>query len=227
MKKRLLVIEDEEAIAELIIQRFSPFLYDLDVASDGKEALTLLRTKSYDLSTVDIMLPHIDGLTLCQKFREHSPQTFIIVVSALSEEETKLKSYAYGADDYITKPFSPKELLAKVESHFRRRSTLDAHNALIKDNILLDDTKKEILINGFALDLTPSEYLLFHTLLAHPKRLFSRDDLAYLLYENNLGEISSRGIDSHISHIRKKIKRFDTKEYIKTVHGQGYILNEH
>ena len=227
MKKKLLIIEDEKAIADLIIQRFKTSLYDVDVAADGREALVLLSTNRYDLATVDIMLPHIDGLTLCKKFREYSPQTFLILVSALDEEETKLKGYAYGADDYITKPFSPKELLAKVESHFRRADTLTSQASIITQNVLLEYDKKEIKINGFYLSLTPSEYLLFFTLLNNPKKLFSREELSYLIYENNLGEIDSRGIDSHVSHIRKKIKKFDTIEYIKTVHGQGYSINEH
>lgn len=226
MKKKLLVIEDEKAIADLIIQRFKTSLYDVDVATDGKDALTLLSTNKYDLATVDIMLPHVDGLTLCKKFRELSPQTFLILVSALDEEETKLKGYTYGADDYITKPFSAKELLAKVESHFRRHDTLTSQKSKNIHNLLLDNDKKEIKISGFQLALTPSEYLLFFTLLDNPKKLFSREELSYLIYENNLGEIDSRGIDSHISHIRKKIKKFDTIEYIKTVHGQGYIINE-
>ena len=227
MKKKLLVIEDEKAIADLIIQRFKISLYDVDVATDGREALTLLSTNKYDLATIDIMLPHVDGLTLCKKFRELSPQTFLILVSALDEEETKLKGYTYGADDYITKPFSTKELLAKVKSHFRRHDTLTSQKSKNIHNLLLNNDKKEIKINGFHLTLTPSEYLLFFTLLNNPKKLFSREELSYLIYENNLGEIDSRGIDSHISHIRKKIKKFDTIEYIKTVHGQGYIINEH
>ena len=227
MKKRLLIIEDEKAIADLIVQRFKTSLYDVDVATDGREALTLISTNKYDLATVDIMLPHVDGLTLCKKFREHSPQTFLILVSALDEENTKLQGYAYGADDYITKPFSPKELLAKVQSHFRREAILVAKQSKILENLQLNDATKEIKINGFLLPLTPSEYLLFFTLLDNPKKLFTRDELSYLIYENNLGEIDSRGIDSHISHIRKKIKKFDTIEYIKTVHGQGYIINEH
>jgi len=227
MKKRLLVIEDEKAIADLIIQRFKTSLYDVDVAADGREALSLLSANQYDLATIDIMLPHVDGLTLCKKFREYSPQTFLILVSALDEEETKLKGYAYGADDYITKPFSPKELLAKVESHFRREATLESKQSKIIQNLQCNDATKEIKVNGFHLTLTPSEYLLFFTLFHNPKKLFSRDELSYLIYENNLGEIDSRGIDSHISHIRKKIKKFDTIEYIKTVHGQGYIINEH
>ena len=227
MKKKLLVIEDEKAIADLIVQRFKTSLYDVDVATDGSEAFTLLSTNQYDLATIDIMLPHVDGLTLCKNFREHSPQTFLILLSALDEEETKLKGYTYGADDYITKPFSPKELLAKVESHFRRKAILASKQSKIIQNLQLNDDTKEIKVNGFLLPLTPSEYLLFFTLLNNPKKLFSRDELSYLIYENSLGEIDSRGIDSHISHIRKKIKEFDTIEYIKTVHGQGYIINEH
>ena len=226
-KRKLLIIEDEKAIADLIVQRFNTSLYDVDVATDGREAFALLSANRYDLATIDIMLPHIDGLTLCKKFREFSPQTFLILVSALNEEETRLKGYSYGADDYLTKPFSLKELLAKVESCFRRHDTFTSKKSKNIHNLSLNDDKKEIKINSFHLSLTPSEYLLFFTLLNNSKKLFSREELSYLIYENNLGEIDSRGIDSHISHIRKKIKLFDTIEYIKTVHGQGYIINEY
>lgn len=227
MKKKLLIIEDEKAISDLIVQRFNKSLYDVDISADGKEALTKLSTNTYDLATIDIMLPHVDGLTLCKKFREFSPQTFLIIVSALDEEETKLKGYAYGADDYITKPFSSKEFLAKVESFFRREDTLRSDKSKNIHNLSLDDMKKEIRINGFGLTFTPSEYLLLSTLINNPKKLFSREELSYLIYENRLGEIDSRGIDTHISHIRKKIKKCDVIDYIKTVHGQGYIINEH
>ena len=215
-KKKILIIEDEKAIADLIVQRFNTSLYDVDIAFDGREAVTLLTTKKYDLATVDIMLPHVDGLTLCKKFREFSPQTFLILVSALDEEETRLKGYTYGADDYITKPFSSRELLAKAESYFRRYNTVTSQDTIIKQNICLDESKKEVKIKGFSLPLTPSEYLLFSTLLHNPKKLFSREEFSYLIYENNLGEIDSRGIDSHISHIRKKIKKIDATPYIKT-----------
>jgi len=227
MKKRVLIIEDEKAIVDLIMQRLKSTLYDVDVALDGREALILFEKNHYDLATIDIMLPYIDGLTLCKKFRERSPQTYLIVVSALDEEETKLQGYTFGADDYMTKPFSPKELLAKIESYFRRCDTLRSQVSKIVQNILIDDEKKEIKINGFSLMLTPSEYLLFYILVKNPKKLFSREELSWLIYENNFGEIDSRGIDSHISHIRKKIKQFDTTEYIKTVHGQGYIIHEY
>lgn len=226
-KKKLLIIEDEKDIAALIVQRLKTSLYDAEIATDGREALVLLSANKYDLATIDIMIPHIDGLTLCKKFRELSPQTFLILVSALDEEDTKIKGYSYGADDYVTKPFSPKELLAKIESHFRRHETLTSQESKNMYNLSIDDDKKEITIKTFHLPLTPSEYLLFSTLLSNPKKLFSREKLSYLIYENNLGKIDSRGIDSHISHIRKKIKTLDNIEYIKTVHGQGYIINEY
>jgi DNA-binding response OmpR family regulator len=227
MKKKILVIEDEKDIADLIIQRFDTSLYDVNLVSDGNAALRHISCEKYDLATIDIMLPNVDGLTICKKFRKLSPKTFLIIISALDEEETKLKGYACGADDYVTKPFSVKELIAKVEAFFRRSDRLLSQNLKNLNNLFLDDEKKEIKINGFSLNLTPSEYLLLYTLLKHPKKLFSRDELSYLIYDNNLGEIDSRGIDSHIYHIRKKIKKLDTNEYIKTVHGQGYIIYEH
>jgi len=226
-KKKLLIVEDEKEITSLILQRLHPQLYDVDVAYDGENALLLLHKNHYDLATIDIMLPKRDGLSLCEDFRKHSPKTILIVLSALDEEESKLKGYSVGADDYITKPFSSKELLAKIEAFFKRSDRLLRDNSLHVNNLLLDDIRKEIKVNSFILKLTPSEYLLLFNFIKHPNRLFSRDDLAYMIYENTLGDIDSRGIDSHIYSIRKKIKKFDNKEYIKTIHGQGYIINEH
>jgi len=227
MKKRILVIEDEKAIADLIIQRFDTSLYDVHLAKDGNEALIKMHSQYYDIATVDIMLPKIDGLTLCKNFRSLSPKTFLIIVSALDEEETRLKGYAYGADDYITKPFSTKELVAKIEAFFKRSDKLVSKNSKSIHNLFLDYEKKETKINGFLLTLTPSEHFILYTLIQNPKKLFSRDELSYLIYENNLGKIDSRGIDSHIYHIRKKIKQFDNNSYIKTVHGEGYIIHEY
>jgi len=227
MKKRILVIEDEKAIADLIIQRFDTSLYDVQLAKDGNEALIKMRSENYDIATIDIMLPKVDGLTLCKYFRKASPKTFLIIVSALDEEETRLKGYAYGADDYITKPFSTKELVAKIEAFFRRSDKLVSENSKSIHNLFLDYEKKETKINGFLLTLTPSEYFILYTLIENQKKLFSRDELSYLIYENNLGRIDSRGIDSHIYHIRKKIRQFDNNSYIKTVHGEGYIIHEH
>jgi len=227
MKKRILIIEDEKDIADLIVQRFDTSLYDIDLAKDGNEALVKIGSVNYDIATIDIMLPKVDGLTLCKSFRKLSPKTFLIIVSAIDEEVIKLKGYEYGADDFIIKPFSTKELVAKIEAFFRRSDKLVSQNSQYIHNLFLDYEKKEVKINGFILNLTPSEYFLLYTLIQNPKKLFSRDQLSYLIYDNNFGSIDSRGIDSHIYHIRKKIKKFDNNSYIKTVHGEGYIIHDY
>ena len=227
IKKKLLIVEDEKEIASLIVQRFDTKLYDVDVAVDGNEGLLMMRTKKYDLATIDIMLPKLDGLSLCKEFRRHSSKTILILLSALDEEDMRLKGYDVGADDYVTKPFSVKELVAKVEAFFKRSDRLLMKEALHVNNLLLDDESKAIRVNGFELNLTPSEYLLLYSLIRNPKKLFSRDELSYLIYEHDLGVIDSHGIASHIYNIRKKIKKIDSNDYVKTVHGQGYILHEY
>ena len=226
MKKNILIVEDEEPIVNFIKNRLDSGIYNVDIAIDGKQALELIVNNKYDLVTLDIMLPHIDGFEICKFLRKRSFYTLIMMVSALDTEEFKLKGYEYGCDDYIPKPFSAKELSIKIKSLLNRREELCSLEAKKVANFLLDEEAKTIKVNGNDLYLTPSEYLILSTLINNSKRVYSRSELAQLIYDNYFGEIDDRGIDSHIYHIRKKIKTFEVKELIKTVRGMGYTINE-
>lgn len=226
MKKNILIVEDEEPIVNFIKNRLDSGIYNVDIAVDGKKALELIADNKYDLVTLDIMLPHIDGFEICRFLRKRSFHTLIMMVSALDTEEFKLKGYEYGCDDYIPKPFSAKELSIKIKSLLNRREELCSLEAKKVAKFLLDEEAKTIKVNGNTLHLTPSEYLILSTLINNSKRVYSRAEFSQLIYDNYFGEIDDRGIDSHIYHIRKKIKTFEPNELIKTVRGMGYTINE-
>jgi len=226
MKKNILIVEDEEQIVQLIKNRLDSTLYHVDIALDGKEALLKINENNYDLITLDIMLPHVDGFEIAKKIRKTSYQTLIVMVSALDTDEFKIKGYEFGVDDYMAKPFSAKELSVKIKSLLKRREELSSTKSKHLSSIILNEESKEVSVNGFKIRFTPSEYLILTTLINNKNRVYSRAELAQIIYNNNLGEIDNRGIDSHIYHIRKKAKTFESKEIIKTVRGMGYRINE-
>ncbi len=227
MKKNILIIEDEESIVHFIKNRLDSKVYNVDIALDGKSALEFIKAKEYDLVTLDIMLPHVDGFTLCNSIRNQSKKTLIIMISALDTEDFKTKGYNYGIDDYIAKPFSAKELSLKIKSLLKRRDELIvSKNQEETNTITINDEAKEISINNFIVDFTPSEYFILSVFTNNKNRVYSRQELAQLIYDNYLGEIDDRGIDSHICNIRKKISLHHNKNIIKTIRGIGYKIDE-
>jgi len=226
MKKNILIVEDEEAIVNLIKNRLNSDIYNIDVAVDGKDALFKISTNTYDLITLDIMLPYLDGFEICKKLRQKSKQTLVIMVSALDTVEFKSKGYDLGIDDYIAKPFSPKELAIKIQSLLKRREEISSLKINQLSNIILDEESKDIIINGFSIEFTPSEYLILSTLISNKNKVYSRADLVQLIYDNYFGEIDEQGINSHIYHIREKVKQYYDKNIIKTVRGMGYKIYE-
>ena len=226
MKHKILIVEDEETIVNFIKNRLDQNLYEVDIAYEGEEAILKIASKDYDLVTLDIMLPRVDGFEICKFLRKKSFSTLIIILSALETEEFKEKGYRYGCDDYMCKPFSAKELAIKIKALLNRREELRLSKEKKISKFVIDTGKKLIKVNSHTLELTPSEYLILSTLIENRNRVFARGELSQLIYDNYLGEIDERGIDSHIYHIRKKIKMYEKDELIKTVRGTGYILGE-
>jgi len=226
MKKNILIVEDEQSIINLIKNRLDSNIYNVDIALDGKQALSLISKNIYDLITLDIMLPHSDGFEICKFLRKKSFHTLIIMVSALDTEDFKQKGYEFGCDDYIPKPFSPKELAIKIKALLNRREQLYCNpKAKRLSSFILDEDSKSIKVNNKELYLTPSEYLILSIMINNSNKVYTRGELAQLIYDNYFGEIDDRGIDSHIYHIRKKIKLYEQKELIKTIRGMGYTTN--
>jgi DNA-binding response OmpR family regulator len=226
MKKNILIVEDELEIINFIKNRLDSSIYNIDIATDGKEAVLKILTNTYDLVTLDIMLPFLDGFEICKKIRQKSKQTLVIIVSALDTEEFKAKAYDLGADDYMAKPFSAKELAIKIKSSIHRRNEISSLNQTNILNYSLNKQAKQIYINHKKIPLTPSEYLILSHLIESSNRVFSHADLSQLIFDNDFGQIDDRGIDSHIYHIRKKIKHLNDIDKIKTIRGMGYQINE-
>lgn len=226
MKHTILIVEDEEEIVRLIHNRIDPERYDVIIAKEGKEALACIAREIFDVAVIDIMIPYIDGFEVCTQLRRKNKETLILIVSALGSEENKLKGYDLGADDFIPKPFSPRELMAKINALIKRRYEMINHNVTVLRSITHDRAGKKIEIEGEGLQLTPSEYLIFSLLLSRPRHIVSRDELSQAVYDHGFGEIDARGIDTHIYNIRKKIAHYTEAKIIHTERSLGYTLHE-
>lgn len=226
MKHKILIVEDERDIVNLISNRLDKDKYNITVALSGDEALHLVKTQEFDLVSLDIMLPKIDGLTICKELRKENKQTLIIVVSALDLDESRETAYSLGADDYVAKPFLPKLLALKMASLLQRRSEMLNSSMEFERIIQHNVSLQRFSVNNIELSLTPSEYMIFETLYSNPIKIFSKDELSQILYNENLGNIDRDGIRTHIYTLRKKISNFTQTEIVKTVRGTGFTLYE-
>jgi len=227
MKYNVLIVEDEPEIVKLIENRLDTEKFNVTIAMDGEIALDYIETNHYDLLTLDIMLPHVDGLTLCSSARQKHKDSLILVISALDTLEQKEKAYMLGADDYIPKPFSPKLVALKIESLLRRRVEMLNAPLPCHANIQHDDNLKQFYVHGHPLMLTVSEYTIFKILFETPKKVFSKEELSQILYNEDIGNIDKDGIGTHIYQIRKKIALQSKDNIIQTVRNVGYTLYEH
>jgi DNA-binding response OmpR family regulator len=193
---------------------------------DGAEALSYIVSNHYDLVTLDIMLPHVDGFTLCENIRKRHKGSLILIISALDTVEQKEKAYLLGADDYIPKPFSPKLVALKIESLLKRRVEILNAPLPFYANIQHDTQLKQFYIQGHPLLLTLSEYTIFKILFETPKKVFSKEDLSQILYNEDIGNIDKEGIGTHIYQLRKKIALINEDNMIKTIRNIGYTLYE-
>jgi DNA-binding response OmpR family regulator len=215
MRRRILLVEDDpktRATVALYLQREG---YDVATASDGAEALEQARERAPHLVVLDLMLPRIDGLEVCRVLRG-SGNAAIIMVTARTTEEDKLAGLDRGADDYVTKPFSPRELMARIRAVLRRASDEDV---IVAGGITLDRTRREVRIDDAPIAVTPTEYRLLDALARGGGRTFTRQELV----ERALGEEYDgldRTVDVHVMNLRRKLG--DAGKSIATVFGVGY-----
>jgi len=226
MQYKILIVEDEPDIVRLIQNRLESEKFDVTIALDGKEALDYIRSNHYDVVTLDIMLPHVDGLTLCENIRKRHKDSLILIISALDTVEQKEKAYLLGADDYIPKPFSPKLVALKIESLLKRRVEILNAPLPFYANIQHNEQLKQFYLLGHPLLLTLSEYTIFKILFETPKKVFSKEELSQILYNENIGNIDKEGIGTHIYQLRKKIALISEDNMIKTIRNVGYTLYE-
>ena len=224
----ILICDDQPDIVNALKIYLAPEGYQLFEAFNGKDVLEILRKQEIHLILLDVMMPVMDGITATAKIRETS-NVPIILLTAKSETEDKVLGLNVGADDYITKPFVPVEVLARVRSQLRRYAKLGscpapAQQSITIGSITLDDRTKTVTVDGEAVDLTPTEYAILHLLMANPGKVYSTK----LLYESVWQEtpLGSEGaVAVHIRHLREKIEINPSEpRYLKVVWGQGYKM---
>ncbi len=224
MPRKILVVDDEPKITQLVGDYLERAGYQVEVARDGKAALSRAKTDKPDLIVLDLGLPQMDGLDFTREFRKTSNAP-IIMLTARSDESDKLIGLELGADDYITKPFSPKELVARIRVIFRRIENLGSTGAEIirAADLVLDTQRLKVTVPGRQIDeLTPTEFELLAALAAQPGRVFSRAQLLEAIHGVAF-ESYERAIDAHVKNIRHKIEPKPSEpQYILTVYGVGY-----
>jgi two-component system alkaline phosphatase synthesis response regulator PhoP len=222
---RVLVVEDDPTMAEMVAYNLRRQGIEVETTPDGPAGLRLGRDKQVALVVVDLMLPGIDGIQIATELRTHRPDLPILMLTARSEEDIKLRGFAAGVDDYLTKPFSMDELVARVKA-LLRRSRVEALRQVAPDEITFGDLRvnaRDFLcwIKDEELGLRPKELSLLATLAAEPGRLFSRIELAELVWGYTyLGD--TRTIDTHVKNVRRKVEERSDYTYIETVRGVGY-----
>ncbi|MEM8985044.1 MAG: response regulator [Pseudomonadota bacterium] len=218
--ERILVVEDEPKIAALLADYLRNEGFDVTIESDGVAAVEAIRSQAPTLVLLDLMLPHKDGLSVCREVRQFS-NVPIIMVTARIEEIDRLLGLELGADDYICKPFSPREVVARVKAILRRieltHTKTDGYRGL-----RLDEARHEAILGEQTLDLTPVEFRLLALLAERPGIVFSRDQLVSRIYTDGR-VVSDRTVDSHIKNLRRKLTEIaGDDDYVHSVYGVGY-----
>lgn len=225
MSKTILVVDDEPKISEICRDYLTAAGFEVITAADGVKGLALARKEHPDLIVLDGMLPQMDGLDVMRELRRDSSIP-VIMLTARVEESDKLVGLELGADDYITKPFSPRELVARVRTVLRRAAGTAPTEVIRAGDLTLDRTRYHATLPDREIDLTPTEFEILATLASQPGRIFSRAQLLTVARGISF-ESYERAIDSHIRNLRKKIEPDDGEpKYIITVHGVGYKFAE-
>jgi two-component system phosphate regulon response regulator PhoB len=227
MSARILVVEDEEALTTLLRYNLDAEGYDVETVGRGDDADTRLKERVPDLIVLDWMLPGLSGIELCRRLRARpeTRQLPIIMLTARGEESERVRGLATGADDYIVKPFSVPELLARVKGLLRRASPERLATVLSYGDIELDREKRRVARSGRPIDLGPTEYRLLEFFLEHPGRVFSREQLLDSVWGRDI-YIDERTVDVHIGRLRKLLNPGREQDPIRTVRGAGYALDD-
>lgn len=219
MSERILIVEDEAAIQAVLYELLTSQGYEVVVSGDGLDGLTKFREQNFPLVLLDIMMPKIDGFTVCEAIRRES-STPVIMLTALDEEEAQIRAFERNADDYITKPFSLKLVLMRIEAVLRRcREAKASKDVLCHRNIRLDATGHAVWLDGDPVSLTPIEYNLLELFLRNPGRVFTRDNLLNQVWGYEYAG-DEKAVNIHIMNLRRKLGN----ALIDTIRGVGYRL---
>lgn len=230
-RERILIVDDEDRIRRLLTMYLEREGYEIEEAEDGETALAKALDADYDLIVLDLMLPGMDGLDVCRGIRKKKA-TPIIMLTARGEEGNRVEGFEVGADDYVVKPFSPRELVHRVKAVLRRSSATaylktdtETHNVIVFPDLTIDHDAHEVRAGGKTVQLTPKEYELLHYLARSPDKVFTREELLRDVWQYEFfGDL--RTVDTHIKRLREKLNRASAKaaKMITTVWGVGYKL---
>ena len=221
-RQKILLVEDELAIREMIKFAFHKSDFILFEAEDAEQAQVMIVKEHPDLILLDWMLPGISGLELAQRLNKDSSskEIPIIMLTARGEENDRIRGLDAGADDYVTKPFSPRELMARIKAVLRR-TTPDKDGILELGGIRMDSVKHRLSVDGNKFELGPTEYKLLHFFMTHPERVYNRSQLLDRVWGGDV-YIEERTVDVHIRRLRKALVEFNVEHLIQTVRGAGY-----
>ncbi len=224
MSKRILIVEDERDLVRLLKYNLDKEGFRVSAVSDGSLVLAEMRREEPDLLVLDLMLPGMDGLEICRQVRRHDRYSSIpiLMLTARSDEADRVVGLEIGADDYVTKPFSMRELIARVRALLRRREPLAQRNSVQRGNLTIDPSAHAVSVAGRQVELSALEFRLLHHLASHPGLVFSRDQLLDRVWGNDRS-VTPRSVDVYIRRVREKIEEEPQKPaYLQTVHGVGY-----
>ena len=228
-ENKILVVEDDRKTASLVALYLEKEGFRVLTAHDGKKAIDLAKEHALSFVILDLMLPEVDGWEVCRMLRRQSDVP-ILMLTAREDEVDRISGLTMGADDYVVKPFSPRELVARVKA-ILRRGPLKTHARetvfSTKDGLVLDAERFRVTLNDEPIQLTPHEYKLLHALMSRRGRVLTREDLLDSLYPNDEAIVIDRVVDVHIGKLRQKIEKYPSKpRYILTVRGIGYRFSE-
>ncbi len=226
-KTQILVVEDEEALATLLDYNLTKEGFKVKIANDGEEALLNIEENQPDLVILDWMLPSISGIEICKRLRSKSETQNIpvIMLTARSEEADRIRGLETGADDYLTKPFSTAELIARTRAVLRRIRPALVDDKVVYGNIILDRTSHRVNRDDKEIHLGPTEFKLLEHLIQHPGRVFSREQLLNAVWGSDVF-VEIRTVDVHIGRLRKALNKYKQGDPIRTVRSAGYALDK-
>jgi len=220
---RIIVIEDNERVATLLKKGLTSQGYEVAVFMDAETAYFDLTNNQYDLVITDIMLPHMNGISLSKKIKHLHPELPILMLTALGTIDEKINGFDAGADDYMVKPFDMRELFVRVKVILNRAITTQVEHSLKYDELYIDLDKQDVFRNEQKIELTPKEFKLLHFLMQNPERVLTRDEIAENVW-GNLFDTGTNYIDVYIAYLRKKIDKNFEQKLIHTKAGIGFIL---
>ena len=225
MTARILIVEDEAALATLLSYNLEKEGFAVRVAEDGERAMEVLDEEPPDLVLLDWMLPHVSGIEVCRRIRRNAATRDlpVIMLTARGEEADRIRGLDTGADDYVTKPFSPAELIARVRALLRRARPAIGADSLTAGDIVMDLAAHRVHVGDAEVELGPTEFKLLRHFMEHPGRVYSRDQILDAVWGRDV-HVEDRTVDVHIGRLRKLLRAAAGKDPIRTVRGAGYSL---